>query len=152
MKNKSVIQLLLLSSCITLGVTGCTTMGGTKEGKVVVPTIAVSNNINTSPMIGPATETITINGKQIPQFSKVLVDAPISAHSPVTIYYNGSYPCQKGGCTMPLQLPVSCYATSGKVFINGMLTYNVIQGYFIQGLYCTPYQKHAKQKAHHHNS
>ena len=133
-----IIKSFLFSSFVCTILTAC--YSTQMNGKVVVQSVSVNNSIGTSPQIGPATETITINGTKIPQFSTVLVNAPITANSPVTISYNGMYPCQKAGCTVPLQLPSSCYATSGNVTIRGMLTYNVVSGYFIEGLNCTPYK------------
>src|SRR3990167_2698794 len=111
------------------------------NGKIKVPAVNVGNYIGTSPQIGPATETLTINGTQVKQFSSALVRGPIASATPVTITYGGNYPCQKPSCTVSLQLPSSCYATKGTVNVYGNMTYNVQQGYFVEGLYCSPYEK-----------
>ncbi len=139
MKRILIAELLVLTGCLSMVMTGCTTMarnmGMNGQG------VTVSNNIGTSPQIGPATETITIAGVQIPQFSTVKLKGPIAAGTTMMITYNGNYPCQPGGCTVALQLPQSCYVMNGNLMINGILTYNAMQGYFVRNLNCTVQHK-----------
>ena len=146
MKKKLVKGLLFCGVGVGIGLmAACSSPNVYDEShKVHVQGVTVNNNIGTSPMIGPATVTLTINGKQVPQFSTVIVKGPISAQTPVTATFGGQYPCQPSGCVVKVSLPSSCYAFSGKIYVNGTLSYNTQWGYFLRNINCTNYAKSKK--------